>query len=104
MIRVDSAERPHLPRRRQQLVRLIKSRDITRKDFAKLAGLDPSRLNNLITGNTFPRPEEIKALESFFGLPVETMFEPDMLAYRHSGPPKAGARPGVNYRAKREAE
>lgn len=95
-------ERPYLPRRRQQLARLIKSRDLTRVAVAHMLGMPINRLNNLCNGSVFPHPDELKAFESFFGLPAQTMFEPDMLAYRDAWPPKRGARPGVNYRAKRE--
>lgn len=82
-----------LPHRRQQLAKFIPFHDLTPTLVAKALGTDSTRIKNLCRGGAYPSPDEIVALEKLFGLPVEVLFEPEMLAYRN-GPwpaPRGGA-------------
>ena len=73
-----------LPHRRQQLAKFIKVHDLTYKKVAAALGTNPVRVNNLAHGGTFPKPDEIRALVSLFGLPIEVLFDDDMLEQWHS--------------------
>jgi transcriptional regulator with XRE-family HTH domain len=79
-----------LPHRRQQLAKFINWHDLTQAKVGEILGVNAVRVANISQGHAYPSPEEITALETLFGLPIETMFEPDMLTYRESWPPPSG--------------
>ncbi|MGZ0068090.1 helix-turn-helix transcriptional regulator [Microbacterium arborescens] len=82
-----------LPHRRQQLAKFIPFHDLSQSDVAKALGTDTTRVKNLCRGGAYPSPGDIAVLERLFGLPIEVLFEEDMLTYR-DGPwpaPRGGA-------------
>jgi len=82
-----------LPHRRQQLAKFIPFHDLSLSVVAKALYTDATRIKNLCRGGAYPSPDEIVALERLFGLPIEILFEDDMLTYR-DGPwpaPRGGA-------------
>lgn len=79
-----------LQRRKQMLGKFIPFNDFTRAQVAQALGTDKVRLNNLIHGGTYPTPNECDVLEKLFGLPVQVLFDKEMLEYRYDWPPPRG--------------
>lgn len=70
-----------LPFRRQNLGNLLSAHEIPHRQVARALRCKPARVNNLVGGCVYPTAAEIEALERLIGLPVQTMFEPDVLKY-----------------------
>lgn len=70
-----------LPFRRQPLGNLIKAHELTHKQVARAIGGHINRVNVLVSGRSYPTAAEIDALETLIALPIQTMFEPDLLKY-----------------------
>ncbi len=70
-----------LPFRRQPLGNHISVRELTHKQVARALGSPVPRVNVLISGRSYPTAKEIEALEELIDLPIQTMFDPEMLKY-----------------------
>ncbi|KZE89095.1 helix-turn-helix domain-containing protein [Microbacterium sp. TNHR37B] len=91
-----------LPHRRQQLAKFIPFHDLTLQQVAAALRTDTVRVANLTKGHTYPTPDEIEALERLFGLPVDVLFEPDLLVFRDDWPESQGLRQAATKRAELE--
>lgn len=79
-----------LPHRRQQLAKFIPFHDLTAKSLGERLGVTESSVRLLIYGHRYPSPDEIKSLESIFGMPIEVLLEPDLLVHRNGPWPPVG--------------
>lgn len=70
-----------LPFRRQPLGNLIQSHELTFKQVARTLRCNFGRINNMVSGRVYPTAAEIEALERLIGLPVQTMFDDEVLKY-----------------------
>ena len=70
-----------LPFRRQPLGNHIRVREFTHKQVARALGSHVTRVNVLVSGRSYPTAAEIDALERLIDLPIQTMFDPEMLKY-----------------------
>lgn len=71
-----------LPFRRQPLGDFIQVHELTHRQVARAIGAsDPARVNNLIAGRSYPTAAEIEALERLMKLPIQVMFDPEVLKY-----------------------
>lgn len=70
-----------LPARRQPLGNIIQAHDLTVRKTARVLGCNEVRLYNMIAGKLRPTAAEIDALEELIGLPVQTMFDSEVLKY-----------------------
>ena len=89
-----------LPYRRQMLAKTITYRDLTVAKVAEALGVEFSEIANLAKGARYPSPDELRGLFDLFGLPVETLLEPELLRYREATewPPR-----GPGFRGPRRA-
>ncbi|WP_061681848.1 helix-turn-helix domain-containing protein [Microbacterium laevaniformans] len=55
---------------------------MTAQKVADAIGCNKFRVKNMCQGMTYPSPDEIRALERLFGMPVDVMLEPALLIYR----------------------
>lgn len=70
-----------LPFRRQPLGNLIQAHELGYRKVARALKCNVGRVNNLVAGRIYPTAAEIETLELLIGLPVQTMFEPDVLKF-----------------------
>lgn len=59
----------------------LKVRKLTYAQVAEALGCKRSRVSSLIQALTYPTADEIHALEQLIGLPIETMFDENMLKF-----------------------
>ncbi|MWB98309.1 helix-turn-helix domain-containing protein [Agromyces seonyuensis] len=85
----------------QPLKRFVQHRGWTYAAFAReLADRTGEPLSSneamlICRGRRHPSPKQIDAILDLLGgsLPVEVVFEPELLEFRHSWPPKRGTKP-----------
>ncbi len=65
----------------QMLGKHLKVRKLTYAQVAEALGCKRSRVSSLIQALTYPTADEIHALEQLIGLPIETMFDENMLKF-----------------------
>ncbi|WP_370454536.1 helix-turn-helix domain-containing protein [Salinibacterium sp. dk5596] len=70
-----------LPRRRQPVGDFIQDRRFTHEEVARALGCKVPRVNTIISGAVYPTAAEIEALERLIGLPIQVMFEDEVLKY-----------------------
>ena len=63
----------------------LKVRDLSHSEVAAALGCKYTRVNSLVMGLTYPTADEIHALEQLIGLPIETMFDDNILKYYKRG-------------------
>jgi transcriptional regulator with XRE-family HTH domain len=73
-----------LPYRRQDLAKFIRFHDITDEQVADRLGIEPGEVKNLKFGARYPNPDELRVLFDLFGMPVEVLFETELLRYREA--------------------
>ncbi len=97
-----------LPKRKQPLAKFIAFHDLSQEQFAEAISepelgiiVTKQELKTLVRGFRYPTPRELSRISAALGgLPVEVLFEPEMLAHRdaESWPPK-----GRGFRTNRSA-
>ena len=70
-----------LPFSRQRLGDFIKDREFTHRQVARALDCKAPRINSLIMGRVYPTSAEIEALERLVELPIQTMFDSEVLKY-----------------------
>lgn len=65
----------------QMLGKHLKVRKLTYAEVAEAIGCKRTRISSLIQGLTYPTADEIHALEELIGLPIETMFDENILKF-----------------------
>ncbi len=71
-----------LPFQRQPIGNILQAHELSHKQVARAIDAKTiGRVNNLIMGRVYPTAVEIDALEKLVGLPIQTMFEPEVLKY-----------------------
>jgi transcriptional regulator with XRE-family HTH domain len=76
------------------IARHIKIRDTSYNEVADAIGMGRVRFSNLARANVYPTPDELAALEAFFSLPAEVLFEPELLRFRNEWPSSRRAKAG----------
>ncbi|PVE67915.1 helix-turn-helix domain-containing protein [Microbacterium testaceum] len=79
-----------LPKTRQMVTEIALDRGLTRAQIAAATGIAVSAYSNHAKGRRHVSPDEAKAYEAFFGLPIQTLFDDDVLAYVNDWPPRRG--------------
>ncbi|WP_144800880.1 hypothetical protein [Curtobacterium sp. BH-2-1-1] len=75
-----------LTRRRQSARRMLVVREITVVDAATFIGCSRSHLVNALRGRTHPNADVRAKLPELLGLPIEALFDEELLATDYAGP------------------
>jgi len=70
-----------LPFRRQPLGDLLQAHEVTYRQAARALKCNEGRINNMVAGRVYPTAVEIDALEELIGLPIQTMFDNEVLKF-----------------------
>jgi transcriptional regulator with XRE-family HTH domain len=74
-----------LTHRRQPARRLLVSRDLTTREAADFIGCTTAHLANVLRGRAYPSVEVRAQLPVLLGLPIQVLFEQELLDGEYTG-------------------